>query len=422
MPLRSARLTGDPVLENCLNGQARMQSGDDSLSVKRLQSGLLAVGRSVGPGDADGIFGAGTATAVTNYKTDKRLVPNDPIVGPGTTKALDDDLFIDPPILDPTFAEFSPFVVDHRLEQFVASELSGLLHAPLDSFRHMLGNFALTNLNSGSLLGIVAGSRGTDLQTPFLLLADAVQDHPQFGLVPADQFFDDAITLGAGFGNTATYTVGGVPRSLIVIHDVVILGRAFVEQTSTGKKAKETLQSVVVHELTHARNIAGTIIVLSIADSDTNTYSDTQLAARSSATGRATADVLRSFVHEMTARHVEWAILKEQEGIPGSQAIRALGAGQLAAAARFYFVDTTLFISNGYVLEIRRQGDKQVFDQLAKWLAICATQSFSDNPADNRESTLAFQAAAQFCADRVANPTPITDTADGLFPLPQHFT
>jgi hypothetical protein len=359
---------------------------------------------------------------VTDYKTDKRLVPNDPIVGPGTSKALDDDLFIDPPLLDPTFEEFSPLVVDHRLEQFVASELSGLLHAPLDGFRHMLGNFALTNLNSGNLLGIVAGSRGTDLQTPFLLVADALQTDPTFGLVPADQFFDDAITLGGAAGSTVTYTVGGVPRSFIVIHDTVILGRAFITQTSTGKQAKETLQSVVVHELTHARNIAGTIVLLSIADSDTDTYSDTALAATSSATGRATADVLRSFVHEMTARHVEWAILKEQEGTPGSQAIRALGAGQLAAAARFYFVDTGLFSSNGYVPGIRLQGDAVVFDQLAKWLAICATQSFSDIPADNRESTLAFQAAAQFCADRVANPTPIADTADGLFPLPQHFT
>src|SRR4029453_13196030 len=116
---------------------------------------------------------------------------------------------------------------------------------------------------------------------------------PTFGLVPADQFFDDAITLGGAAGSTVTYTVGGVPRSFIVIHDTVILGRAFITQTSTGKQAKETLQSVVVHELTHARNIAGTIVLLSIADSDTDTYSDTALAATSSATGRATADVLR---------------------------------------------------------------------------------------------------------------------------------
>ena len=312
--------------------------------------------------------------------------------------------------------------MDHRLEQFVASELSGLLHAPLDSFRHMLGNFALTNLNSGNLLGIVAGSRGTDLQTPFLLVADALQTNPTFGLVPADQFFDDAITLGGTAASTVTSMVGGVPRSFIVIHDSVILDRAFITRTSTGKQAKETLQSVVVHELTHARNIAGTIVLLSTADSDTGTYSDIVLAATSSATGRATADVLRSFVHEMTARHAEWVVLKEQGGTPGRQAIHALGAGQLAAAERFYFVDTELFSSNGYVPGIRFRGDAVIFDQLAKWLAICATQSFSDTPADNTESTLAFQAAAQFCADRVANPTPIAETADGLFPLPQDFT
>lgn len=421
MPLRSARLTGDPVLENCLNDQARIQSGDNSLSVKRLQQGLLDLGRSVGPAGADGIFGSDTGSAVTAYKTDHGLVPNDPVVGPGTTQALDTDLFFDPAILDPTFAEFSPPVVEHRVEQFVATELSGLLHAPLDSFRHMLGRFALTNLSSGNLLGIVAQSRGTDLRSRFLLVADALQTDPTFGLVPADPFFDDAVSLGGAAASTVTFTVGGVPRSFIVLHDDVVLGRAVITQQSTGRRAKETLQSVVVHELTHVRNVAGTFVLLSIADSDSNTYSDTALAATSSATGRATADVLRSFVHEMTARHVEWVILKELEGTPGSQAIRALGAGQLAAAARFYFVDTGLFSSNGYVPGIRLQGDAVVFDQLAKWLTHCATQSFSDIPGDDRESTLAFQAAAQFCADRVANPTPIAEAADGLFPLPQHF-
>jgi hypothetical protein len=340
MPLRSARLTGDPVLENCLNGQATIRSGDNSLSVKRVQQGLIDLGRSVGPAGADGIFGQATGAAVTDYKRSKGLTPDDPVVGPGTTQALDTDLFSDPAIFDPTFAEFSPVVVDHRLEQFVALELSGLLHTPLDSFRHMLGRFALTNLGTGNLLGIVAQTRGTDLRDRFLLVADPLQTSHSFGLLPADQFFDDEVSLGGAAASTVTFTVGGVPRSFIVLHDEVVLGRAFVTQTSTGKRAKEPLQSVVVHELTHARNIAGTIVLLSIADSDPNTYADTALAATSSATGRATADVLRSFVHEMTARHVEWVVRQELAGTPGGHAIRALGAGQLAAAARFYFVDT----------------------------------------------------------------------------------
>ena len=67
MPLRSARLTGDPVLEECLAGRHRMLAGEQGLPVKRLQQGLLDLGRSVGPKGADGIFGpdngAGAAKA-----------------------------------------------------------------------------------------------------------------------------------------------------------------------------------------------------------------------------------------------------------------------------------------------------------------------------------------------------------------------
>jgi hypothetical protein len=167
--------------------------------------------------------------------------------------------------------------------------------------------------------------------------------------------------------------------------------------------------------------LAGTIVLMSTRDSDTNVYSDTVLAAARSAAGRPTADTLRSFVHEMTARHVSWVVRQELAGTPGNLAVRALSAGALAAAVRFYFVDTNMFSANGYVPGIRLQGDAMIFDQLAKWLNICATQSFSDIPDDDAQSRLVFQAAARFCADRVANPIPIPDAPDGLFPLPQDF-
>lgn len=423
MPLRSARLTGDPILENCLNDTARLQAGDDGLSVKRLQAGLLVLGRPVGPGRDDGIFGNDTAQAVAQFKSDRGLVPAaDGIVGPGTSRALDDDLFFNPATLDPAFAEFSPHVVGHLLEQFVAFELSALLSAPLDSFRHMLGSFALTSLSSGHLLGIVAKSRGTDLKGPFLSIADALQNDPRFGLVDAEWLFDDALILGGAAAATVTFTALGIPAAFIVIHDTVVLGRASIERNSTGKKATETLQSVVVHELTHARNIAGTIVLMSKQDSDVETYSDIDLAASSSAAGRPTADALRSFVHEMTARHVEWIVLKELAGTPAAIAVNALEASKLAAAAWFYFVDTKLFHANGYVPAIKLKANEFKFDQLAKWLSICAAQSFSDNPENNERSALAFQAAAQFCAEKVANPTPLDPVyADGLYPLPNDF-
>ena len=292
MPLRSARLTGDQVLENCLAGRHRMLAGEDGLPVMRVQTALLDLGRSVGPRGADGIFGTETGTAVTAYKTDKGLVPNDPVVGPGTTQALDADLFHDPPNLDPIFAEFSPAVVDHRLEQFVAHELLALLRAPLDSWRHMLGTFALNAVNSGDLLGIVAQSRAVGLRDRFLAIADPVQADG----ATAENFFDDAISAGGALGDTITFFVGGQPRAFIIIQDEVILGRASIIHDNT--RAPASLQGVVVHELTHARNLANIQALLATADSDANAFADTALAQALSASGRPTAQVERADVSE----------------------------------------------------------------------------------------------------------------------------
>ena len=69
---------------------------------------------AVGDAGADGIFGLATGDAVSEYKRSKGLEPDDPVVGVGTSTALDDDLFVDPPTLDPAFAEFAPAVVEHR--------------------------------------------------------------------------------------------------------------------------------------------------------------------------------------------------------------------------------------------------------------------------------------------------------------------
>ncbi|HEX8760951.1 MAG TPA: hypothetical protein VF734_13475 [Pseudonocardiaceae bacterium] len=35
----------------------------------------------------------------------------------------------------------------------------------------------------------------------------------------------------------------------------------------------------------------------------------------------------------------------------------------------------------------------------------CAAQSFSDDASQDQQATLLFEAAAQFCADQVADPT-----------------
>lgn len=414
MPLRGPRFSGDPVLEECFANRHRMMAPEQGLPVKRVQAALIALGHSL---EADGVFGPATGNAVTAYKTAKGLVPNDPVVGPGTSKTLDDDLFFDPPVLDPAFGEFSPAVVDHRVEPFVGLELIALFRAPLDSWRHMLGRFALTALNSGELLGIVVQSRTQDLRNLFLAVADPVQAD---GLSASD-FFDDRTIPGA-LGNTVGFLVNGSLRAFIVINDDVILGRAFITRISDGTRARVSLLGVLVHELTHARNVAQTLALLETPDTDSDVYVDTALAQTLSATVAPTANVLRSYVNEIVARHVHWIVQKELAGTPGGIALTALSADRLAAAALFYFVEfRAVYDSNGYGAGINAQGDTARFSQLERWLLLCATQSFSNVQAEDQKATLAFQAAAQVCADQLVNPIFDFPEEDGLLPLVPDF-
>ena len=85
----SPRFFGDDVLESCLTGHRMFAgSGDPPESVALIQEALAALGFAVA---IDGIFGPETGRAVTAYKTQKGLIPNDPVVGPSTMAALDAD-------------------------------------------------------------------------------------------------------------------------------------------------------------------------------------------------------------------------------------------------------------------------------------------------------------------------------------------
>jgi hypothetical protein len=91
MPFLSPRLAGDPVLEACLAGTHRMMQGESGAAVRKVQQALIDLGYGI-PDGPTGMFGPQTADAVVRFKTHKRLVPNDPVVGPGTSRALDADL------------------------------------------------------------------------------------------------------------------------------------------------------------------------------------------------------------------------------------------------------------------------------------------------------------------------------------------
>ncbi len=101
--LRAPRFFGDDVLESCLSGHRIFQgSGDPQETIARIQRALSDLGFSL---SVDGIFGPETGAAVTSYKTGKGLVPNDPVVGPGTSAALDDDFANE--LFDAKAAEFA---------------------------------------------------------------------------------------------------------------------------------------------------------------------------------------------------------------------------------------------------------------------------------------------------------------------------
>ena len=423
MPLRGPRFSGDPTLEACFESQHRMMAPEDGLSVKRVQAALIELGRSVGPNGDDGIFGGDTGAAVSDYKIFKRLNPSDPVVGPGTSKALDDDLFFDPPTLDPAFREFSPTVVNHRLEPFVALELANFISAPLNSWRRMLALFALQNFNSGRLLGIVASSRVEDLRAPFLDDAEPLQDRAPFPAVSADQHFTNQTSDGGpALGQTIDFTAkNGETHGFITISDNVILGRAATRQRGTNLKAPETVATVLLHELTHLRNLAATNAMLNTSDTDVTAYADTALAQTLSAAVGPTAGVFASFVDEICARHVEWNVRQEVEGNP--TAIVLLKPEELAQAAIFYFDRTAgfAFADNGYVDGINAQGDAKRFPQLDLWLQRCATFSFSDDPAEEARTKALFTAAAASCADQLVNPLADLPETLGLSPLPNDF-
>lgn len=414
MALRGPRFSGDPILEECFAGRHRMLFGEDGLPVKRVQHALIELGETI-PDGPTGFFGNQTGAAVTSYKTRKGLVPNDPVVGAGTSKALDDDLFFDPPELDPAFAEFSPTVVAHRLEPFAALELAALIGAPLDSWRHMLGQFALTSLSSGLLLGIVAQSRSVELRPAFLAVADSVQPNGQ----SAEDFFDNAIIAGDSLATAFPFAAGDESRAFIVIRDTVILERETIRRESDGARAPVTLLGVLVHELTHVRNLSGNQALADTPDTDPDAFIDTALAqARTAATGIASADVVRRFVGEIVARHVHWILLQELAGTPGTIAVQTLAADQLGAGAFFYFVEVPpIYDTNGYGAGINAQGDRARFQQLELWMKLAAGQFFSDVPEQDDQSTLLFNAAAQLFADRAASPvlTAFPDDA-GVFP------
>jgi putative peptidoglycan binding protein len=406
MSLRSARLSGDPILEQCLAGTHRMLAPEANLSVMRVQEALQAVGFP--PGALDGIFGDSTGAAVTTFKERRGLSPSDPVVGPGTSAQLDNELFVDPPSLDPAFGEVAGFVANDVLEPFVGFELAPLIDAPLNSQRHDSGTFFLSVLNSGQLLAFVAGSRAADVQDP---------------RVPQDLKTQLAQGLGPASGLTFHFPgTDGQEHTVILIDDVTIRGLRLLVHRPTGRKAKISLRGTLCHELSHTRNDG--LGLENTPDFITEVFFDPSLAAsRTQATGVPSALVFAQFAHEMMARHVDWIIERETAGDPFAP--QFLQPAALAEGAHFYFAESDpsfYFHDNGYLQTILTQGHAAIYQQIALWLRQVAGMTFSGNPQTHQTSAQLFRDAAD-AADSIAlNPNDPRPPGDGLFPLSDDFT
>ncbi len=79
------------VLERCLLGTHRMRWGETGLAVQLVQQALIDLGFDI-PSGATGNFLSQTSAAVVAFKRSHSLSPDDAVVGPGTMRALDDDM------------------------------------------------------------------------------------------------------------------------------------------------------------------------------------------------------------------------------------------------------------------------------------------------------------------------------------------
>lgn len=70
-----------------VSGLSSLYNGKSGNEVKIAQNLLIGKGYSCGSSGADGVFGAGTASAVKKFQSDKKLT-SDGVVGPATWKAL----------------------------------------------------------------------------------------------------------------------------------------------------------------------------------------------------------------------------------------------------------------------------------------------------------------------------------------------
>jgi hypothetical protein len=125
-------------LVQAADGLVRIMAPEESDAVLRIQQALLALGFELPDSGPDGVFGDETGAAVVAFKTDRGLVPNDPVVGPGTTTRLDREIaFMEGVAVDLALAEVAP--VDPVFTESAVLARDPLMAGRLDQLRPDLG-------------------------------------------------------------------------------------------------------------------------------------------------------------------------------------------------------------------------------------------------------------------------------------------
>jgi hypothetical protein len=318
------RFIGNTTLTDCLNGVRTMPPNDgvdpesDPIAVRIVQRALVDLGYLVSELEIDGLYQAQTTKAVARFKADRGISPSNGVVGPKTSKALDDEFQLGS--LSP--GSFAPLVAAGRLDDVVAGLLD--LLQLIGSARAWCGDvaaFGRTELQANALAGIVRAARVSDLKA----IVPAAQ-HADIDSVAAQ--LTAASAANGPFAMTTRFDDGGVTRSHIIYQD------AFLDRAQPGDARHIGGMLSLAHELTHHRNraLVKRLRAEPVTPAD---YVDVGLATAFSTSpgGAPTAETRATFIEEIACRSVAWQVYQELVGIHAGEMLATGVIKQPAAVA-----------------------------------------------------------------------------------------
>jgi len=327
--LNSPRFQGSVTIEQCLNGARTMPPSNGALpetdrdAVSRVQRALVDLGYLLSFDDeVDGTYGNRTAAAVSRFKFDRAIAPSDGVVGPRTSKALDDEF----PPGAMSLGVFAPFVVTQRVDSTVAGlldELTGLAALP---WAGQTALFALQELTNQNLAGIVRASQANDLKAQ----VPAAQ-HATIDQVAA--ILSTASPDTGPFGLTTRFDQTGWIRGHTIFQD------SYLDRAVPGGERHTSALLSLAHELNHFRNRVAAITLdaepITAAD-----YVDVATANAVSAAGGDPTTVTRAtFIQEVGARHLAWKVYQD---LVVNHAQAMLASGVITRPAAIAELTTTL--------------------------------------------------------------------------------